>query len=60
MKKFIKELFSLENLKKAGIYSLLSQSNLPTSEYVRFANLLRDMETNNTTIEVQTKIKKAA
>ena len=58
MIKFIKEIFSSENLKKAMIYGLLSQPHVTTSEYVRLAKILRDMDAKNINKEIQ--IKKAA
>ena len=55
MIKLLKEIFSSENLKKAMISSLLLSPNLTSSEYLRLANLYRDMNAKNITKEIQTK-----
>ena len=62
MKKFFKEIFSSENLRKATIYALLSQSNITASDYIRLTNALRDMESKNITHSVNkdAKIKNVA
>lgn len=44
MIKFIKEIFSSENLKKATIYSLLSNPNISSAQLKTLANEVRNME----------------
>lgn len=44
MIKLIKEIFSSENLKKASIYSLLSNPNISSAQLTMLANDLRNME----------------
>lgn len=62
MKKFFKEVFSAENLKKAMIYGSLANPNISVSELVRLSNVLREMEAEsiNKSINKEAKIKKAA
>lgn len=44
MIKFIKEIFSIENLKRTIIYSSLADPNISTSEFIHLSNILRDMD----------------
>ncbi len=43
MIKFIKEIFSAENLKKAMVYSSFMNPKLTASDYLHLNNILRDM-----------------
>lgn len=44
MIKFIKEIFSSENLEKAAIYGLLSNPNISSAQLKMLANEVRNME----------------
>lgn len=59
MLKLIKEIFSLDNLKKAMLYSALTKPNINSSEFAHLSNVLRDMDAknidDNITKEVNTK-----
>lgn len=46
MLKFIKEIFSEENLKRAMIYGSLTNQNISSTELVYLTNVLRDMDKN--------------
>lgn len=58
MIKFIKEIFSFENFKKAMLYSLSSRPNLTTDDYKNLTNILKDIDQKDINEEKQ--IKKAA
>ena len=47
MLKFIKEIFSVENFKKAMLYSALTKPNISSSEFVHLSKVLKDMDTKN-------------
>lgn len=44
MVKFIKEIFSLENLKKAMVMGLLAKSNLTKCDYLNLSRIINDVE----------------
>jgi hypothetical protein len=56
MKEFIKEIFSLENLKKGMMRELSFQADMAKSEYLKLRSMI---DINNTSNE-EIKIKKAA
>lgn len=62
MIKFIKEIFSVENLQKAMVYGSLSNPNLTTTELIHLSNVLRDMDAKNINSDItkEKNIKKAA
>lgn len=63
MKKFLKEIFSSDNLKKAMIGMLLSNPNLTAREYEMFSNEFRNMERkaeNKEISQAMAKVKKAS
>lgn len=47
MIKFIKEIFSTENLKKAMVYNSLANPNIRPSEFVHLRNVLKNMDSKN-------------
>jgi len=58
MIKFIKEIFSSENLKKAMIGTLFVNPNLTATEYAHLAKIYRDL--NAKTINKEIQLKKVA
>ena len=61
MMKFIKEIFSVENLKRAIIYSSLANPNINTSEFIHLTNVLKDMDNKNiNNIDKELNIEKVA
>lgn len=58
MIKFVKEVFSAENLKKALVYASLANPTISPTEFVHLSNILRDMDSKNINSEVN--IKKVA
>lgn len=47
MIKFIKNIFSFENLKRAMMYSAFTQANLTTSDYINLINVLKNDHNNS-------------
>ena len=58
MIKFIKEIFSAENLRRAMVYSSFANPSIGSEEIVRLAKVLRNMDAKNINKEVN--IKKVA
>jgi len=55
MIKLLKEMFSSENLKKAMVTNLYFNPSLTAQDYLRLANLYKDITEKNITKEIQTK-----
>lgn len=62
MIKFIKEIFSGENLKKAMVYASLGNPNISSSQFAHLSNVLRNMDAENISksINKEINIKKVA
>ena len=63
MKKFLKEIFSSDNIKKTMIVMLFSDPNLTAREYEMFSNEFRNMERkaeNKEISQAMAKVKKAS
>lgn len=59
MKKFLKEIFSKENLKKAMIYASFTNPRLTSADYLALNNILRETKVNTNT-KTQIQMKKAS
>lgn len=62
MIKFIKEIFSAENFKRAMLYSSIANPNISSSEFVHLSKVLKDMDAKNIdkNIAKEANIKKVA
>lgn len=62
MIKFIKEIFTAENFKRAMLYSSLANPNIRSSEFIHLTNVLKDMDAKNidNNIVKEVKAKKVA
>lgn len=56
MIKLIKEIFSVENLKKSMVYSALANPNISSSDFLHLSNVLADMDAKNVNNSINKKV----